>query len=210
MCDQKPTEPRFHRGFTLLELLLVIALIALMAGLIFPTMETLRKQAESTVCASNLRQIGLAVLQKVQDNGNIFPWVEQGDASDPYYPPEKEAKNLLETLKPYGITEKALRCPSDVKAKNYFGSRTNSYEWFSFISPLDGVNAANPQIDLKEFGLPVVNLPLWRFPIAYDYDEAFIHFGKRNNVLYGDAHVESLAKLSVLDQVASVLQGKSN
>ncbi len=207
MCDQKPTEPRLRHGFTLLELLLVIALIALMAGLIFPTMETLRRQAESTVCASNLRQIGLAVLQKMQDNGNTFPLVEQGDASDPYYPPEKEVKNLLETLKPYGITEKALRCPSDVKTHNYFGSRTNSYEWFSFI---DGVNVSNPQIDLKEFGLPVVNLPLWRFPVAYDYDEKFIHFGKRNNVLYGDAHVESLATMSVLEQVNQVLRGKVN
>ena len=210
MYNPKTNKSSLSNAFTLLELLLVISLIALLAGLVFPAVGTIRKRAERTVCANNLRQIGLAVMQKVQDNGNIFPWVEQGDASDPYYPPEKEAKNLLETLKPYGITEKALRCPSDVKAKNYFGSRTNSYEWFSFISPLDGVNAANPQIDLKEFGLPVVNLPLWRFPIAYDYDEAFIHFGKRNNVLYGDAHVESLAKLSVLDQVASVLQGKSN
>lgn len=207
MCDQKTIKPSHHHAFTLLELLLVIALIALLAGLIFPTMETLRRQAESTACASNLRQIGLAVLQKVQDNGNLFPLVEQGDPSDPFYTPDKGAQSLLETLKPYGITEKTLRCPSDVKGKNYFGSKGSSYEWFSFI---DGVNAANPQIDLKEFGLPHLNLALWRFPIAYDYDEAFIHFGKRNNVLYGDAHVESLAKLSVLDQVASVLQGKSN
>jgi prepilin-type N-terminal cleavage/methylation domain-containing protein/prepilin-type processing-associated H-X9-DG protein len=207
MCDRKTTDSRLHHAFTLLELLLVIALAALLAGLIFPTMETLRRQAESAACASNLRQIGLAVLQKVQDNGNNFPLVEQGEPADPFYAPEKGVENLPDALKPYGITDKALRCPSDVKGKNYFGSKGSSYEWFSFI---DGVNASNPQIDLEEFGLPALNLALWRFPIAYDYDESFIHFGKRNNVLYGDAHVESLAKLSVLEQVTRVLQGKSN
>lgn len=201
MCNRKIQNHSLRNAFTLLELLLVIALIAMLAGLIFPTIETLRKQAESTACASNLRQIGLAVLQKVQDNGNIFPYVE-GDPTSPFYSPEKGAVSLAETLKPYGITDKALRCVSDVKANNNFASKGSSYEWFAFI---DGENAANPKIDLTSQGAGVLQLPLWRFPLAYDID--YVHFGKRINIVYADAHVESLTGMSVLDSVKRVLDG---
>lgn len=178
---------------------MVIALIALLSGLVFPAIGTLRKQAESTACASNLRQIGLATLQKVQDNGNIFPYIE-GDPADPFYSPEQGAKSLAETLKPYGITEKELRCISDVSANNNFASKGSSYEWFAFI---DGENAANPKIDLTSQGVGVLQLPLWRFPLAYDTD--YVHFGKRINVVYADAHMQALTGTTVLESVKQTL-----
>ena len=47
-------------GFTLIELLVVIAIIAILAAILFPVFARAREQARKTVCASNLRQLGLA------------------------------------------------------------------------------------------------------------------------------------------------------
>lgn len=192
MCNRKKKRTGTPDGFTLLELLLVIALIALLASLVFPAVETMRGRAENTACASNLRQIGLAVMQKVQDNDNTYPYIE-GDPSDPVYSPEDGAQSMADALKPYGITDKVLRCSVDVKKDNYFGTRGSSYEWFSFI---DGERAASAKIYLPEGTLV---LPLWRFPISADYE--LIHPRKRMNILFADGHVDSYSGPGVREDV---------
>ncbi|MBC8140340.1 MAG: prepilin-type N-terminal cleavage/methylation domain-containing protein [Armatimonadetes bacterium] len=75
---------RFQRGFTLVELLTVIAIIALLAAIIFPVFAAARGKARSTVCVSNLRQIGLAVQMYSQDYDGIVPLGK--DSSDAYVP----------------------------------------------------------------------------------------------------------------------------
>ncbi|MCW3060774.1 MAG: prepilin-type N-terminal cleavage/methylation domain, partial [Capsulimonas sp.] len=61
-------------GFTLIELLVVIAIIAILAAILFPVFAKAREKARQTTCASNLRQLGLAMLQYVQDNDETFPF----------------------------------------------------------------------------------------------------------------------------------------
>ena len=61
-------------GFTLIELLVVIGIIALLAALLFPVLARTREKARQASCASNLKQIGLAILQYAQDNDeNMVP-----------------------------------------------------------------------------------------------------------------------------------------
>src|ERR1041385_7155265 len=52
---------RFHRGFTLVELLTVIAIIAVLATLLMTTFSSVKRRAREVVCTSNLHQIGLAL-----------------------------------------------------------------------------------------------------------------------------------------------------
>ncbi|MEO7719758.1 MAG: DUF1559 domain-containing protein [Capsulimonas sp.] len=61
------------KGFTLIELLVVIAIIAILAAILFPVFAQAREKARQTMCISNEKQMGLAILQYNQDNDETFP-----------------------------------------------------------------------------------------------------------------------------------------
>lgn len=62
-----------RRGFTLTELLIVIGIIALLAGLLFPAATMVKRQANLVKCSSNLRQIAIAIGLYQQDKQDTFP-----------------------------------------------------------------------------------------------------------------------------------------
>ncbi len=62
-----------RRGFTLIELLVVIAIIAILAAILFPVFAKAREKARQSSCSSNLKQMGLAILQYVQDYDEMMP-----------------------------------------------------------------------------------------------------------------------------------------
>ncbi|MBV9852816.1 MAG: type II secretion system protein [Armatimonadetes bacterium] len=63
----------FTQAFTLIELLVVIAIISVLAAILFPVFARAREKARQAACQSNLRQIGLAMLQYEQDNDELLP-----------------------------------------------------------------------------------------------------------------------------------------
>ena len=60
-------------GFTLIELLVVIAIIAILAALLFPVFAKAREKGRQSACTSNMKQLGLAVLQYAQDYDEFPP-----------------------------------------------------------------------------------------------------------------------------------------
>jgi len=65
-------------GFTLIELLVVIAIIAILAAILFPVFARARAKAQQTVCLSNVKQLGLALIMYVGDWDNRMPPMSVG------------------------------------------------------------------------------------------------------------------------------------
>ena len=68
--------PRFFKlaGFSLIELMVVVAVIGIMAALLLPALAKTKEQARGTACRSNMKQLALAFLMYSEDNNETFPW----------------------------------------------------------------------------------------------------------------------------------------
>lgn len=119
------------RAFTLVELLAVLAILGLLAGMVTPAIQRVRAKAENTVCVSNLRQIGTAVWLYVPENGNRFPSINN-PWGEPIF---TDGLTMREALGPYGINEKVLACPADLRSPDSsYRRHTNSYEYVPWSS----------------------------------------------------------------------------
>lgn len=97
-------------GFTLVELLVVISIVGLLAGLAVPAINSGLKKAKSGACLSNLRQIGIATLAYAAENSFYFP--EAGSGNSPGWATNLAAFMSIDTKSKKSV----FVCPGSEKA----------------------------------------------------------------------------------------------
>ena len=92
------------QGFTLIELLVVIAIIAILAAILFPAFAKAREAARRSSCSSNLKQLGLGLMQYTQEYDEHYPYSDQPGGG------------WAGAVYPYTKSNELLRCPSNPKS----------------------------------------------------------------------------------------------
>ena len=109
----KNTNIKTRQAFTLIELLVVIAIIAILAAILFPVFARARENARRSSCQSNLKQIGLGLVQYSQDYDEKFVrnWYGPG-GFDPSGPTNGRYK-WMDAIQPYIKSTQLFTCPSN-------------------------------------------------------------------------------------------------
>ncbi len=194
------------RGFTLIEVLVVIAIIAILAAILFPVFGRARAKARSARCQSNLHQIGMAFAMYIQDYDELYPWAV--DAADKYCPdiwagyPQWQAligqmPMVHEVLMPYCKNLEVFHCPSDGgfdalddSPSNLIPARPTAFEAFGtsyfYRTEITFRMFITGQIP-NETAINMYFDSHGGFHGSYDHVDRY-----RYNVLFPDGHVKSL------------------
>jgi prepilin-type N-terminal cleavage/methylation domain-containing protein/prepilin-type processing-associated H-X9-DG protein len=192
----KRSAPSFQKtGFTLVELLVVIGVIALLAGILVPSLAKARGHSRRTACLSNLRTLGQSLVMYANDHKERLPNGNPPQTADDW----AGTQNVLVAFnRNYVKSPAVFRCPEDnddvpteINNADYLtpNSARLSYEFYSVwwtpekgpklskLSRAPGTNEQAPlmwdlNVDRSEWLLPDQN-----------------HGPKGANVLYADGHV---------------------
>lgn len=115
-----------HHGFTLVEMLVVLVIIAALAGIGIPVTRSVLAKSRQSACLTQLRSLGVGLQSYLQENNNIMPDLVTARAS------KSEDVPVLDTvLLPYIGTPDSFHCPEDPEQHAKTGC---SYAWNSFVS----------------------------------------------------------------------------
>ena len=183
------TSRRLARGFSLVELLVVIGIIALLVGILLPVLSRAREESKKTACLSNLRQLGQGMLMYANEHRDRLPNGNPPGTAKSYAGTNVVLTNLsVVYLKNAGV----FHCPSDndptppvIETADYTlpNSARVSYDFYSvYWQP--------------EHGPKVARLH-GQAPLAWDLDGGSAkpqadqnHGTKGGNVLFADGHAE--------------------
>ncbi len=114
-------------AFTLVEILVVTAIIAILAALIFPALSGARVSANTVQCANNMRQIGAALIAYCGEHEGDFPTTMHTE--------DDEKKAWIYTLGPYLQRVDQVRiCPSDPEGPQRLKDKGTSYILNEYIA----------------------------------------------------------------------------
>ena len=189
----------YRRAFTLVELLVVLAIIAVLTGLLFPVFGAARERSRKATCVSNLRQLYSALSLYVTDHDGLLPpYRSQLDSKRPSNP-----AGLKAAVNPYLKSNAVWFCPSDAFAGNStpqysdttgsvdheFTSYWTSVKWTAWtLAVEDKLPSRNPPELSSDTQLLTDNI--WLNAVA---TATYSHSGKFNH-LWGDGSVHEPAQ----------------
>jgi prepilin-type N-terminal cleavage/methylation domain-containing protein/prepilin-type processing-associated H-X9-DG protein len=173
-------QKRSSTGFTLIELLVVIAIIGILAGILLPALSRARESARRIACASNLKQIGLAMHMYGNDNSGDYP----GDLTTATAASELNSLGLL--FPNYISDRKVFRCTSDVGVTELSNLALNGSSTCTASSCSYGYDDNHNEVD--DPGVAIAADRKGTDSASTKLSDN--HKNKGQNVLYIDGHVE--------------------
>lgn len=175
-------------GFTLVELLVTIALLALLAALLLPVFSRSREAARGAACLSNQRQLGAAVLLYTQDWDERFPQT---------HPPGDELTLLApwrELVEPYVRNRALFRCPSDWGVPDWHPTTYAPNGFFCYGASLAAVPRPAETIYLAELTAASLldDFSPWRGVVELEDNLAIDRHNGAANYLFVDGHASRL------------------
>jgi prepilin-type N-terminal cleavage/methylation domain-containing protein/prepilin-type processing-associated H-X9-DG protein len=135
-----------RKGFTLVELLVVIGIIALLIAILMPALSRAKEQANWLKCLSNLRQVGQAFMMYCNNNKGRFPvagangdpndWIFWEDMPVGTRPDRKLDYSMIAPYLGIPVNPEILRCPSDNVENRTSGNYRFSYSTNYLITRL--------------------------------------------------------------------------
>jgi prepilin-type N-terminal cleavage/methylation domain-containing protein/prepilin-type processing-associated H-X9-DG protein len=156
-----------RRGFTLVELLVVMAVLGILVGLLLPAVQNARVAARRTECLNNLRQIGLAIAMFADNHDGKFPRTWHDD-------PQFKKTSWIYTLAPHLENVDRVRiCPEDPAGKTRLENKGTSYvinQYISLTHP-EGV-AKIDHLHETSHTITVMEGSDLRDPTSFDFEHA--------------------------------------
>ncbi len=159
-----------RNGFTLLELVTVIAIVGVLVALIFPAVQRVKASGHATACVANLRQIGAGLNTYLSENGMKMPELRGGRASL-----DEDSPVIDNTLNRYVSDPRVFACPADSKYAKLSGT---SYYW----------NVALNNQPLADLNFLNLARTLSRIPVLSDKEGFHPMLKDQVNILYADGH----------------------
>jgi len=145
-----------RRGFTLIELMVVIAIIALLLAILLPALGAAKNSTRRLACATNLKQIGVGLQRYLGRHNDRYPHASYMPSITQELDPNEEAIYIADVLlEDVGGDPKVFKCPNDFPDSgrdapntglSYFQSERTSYEYRTFLGGTsidEVVNAVN-------------------------------------------------------------------
>lgn len=169
---QAPSSKPRSRGLTMVEVLVVFAILGLLVGIGVPSFRQFKASARSTLCMGKLREIGIGLNQYFADHGMTFPTLVAAKESR-----SEEVPSLDTALLEYLGDDIAFQCPAD--HEGIFEKTGSSYFWNSLVNGQKTSNLKLLGMKGHPSGIPLVS----------DKENFHEDVGDGVNVLYADGHV---------------------
>ena len=182
----KIMKPSTHKGFTLIELLVVIAIIAILAAILFPVFAKVREKARQISCLSNMKQIGLGMVQYNQDYDEKFT------GSDNW------GQGWAEHLYPYVKSKNVFLCPDDSRppagATGNWGNLPYQPDIISYVANSVIVDPGKLQNPSDPLSLAALDSPATTV-LVYEGNHAYAGYGGPGSALNGPVGFGNICRL---------------